>query len=104
MEKQAIKIFQGDAVVIEETITGLASLADYTAKMYVKKKDGTEIDTLTGSIVSLVITYTILNEDSKAYPIGDHNFETKLFDAEDHVYTPSKGIFIVEQVLKEDPS
>lgn len=99
-----IKIYQGDADTLTEIITNLASLSGYTAKMYIKEADGTAIDTITGTIATLTITYEILNEDSKVYPVGRHNFETKVFDSNDHVYTPSKGKFLVLTPLEEDPS
>ncbi len=102
--KQAITIKQGDAYTLVETITGLASLTGYTAKMYVVDKAKTAIATITGTIDGLEISYEILNEDSKAFPVGIHDFETKIFDSSDHVYTPSDGKFIVEASLENDPS
>jgi len=35
--------------------------------------------------------------------VGSHEFETKIFDDIDHVYTPTEGKFIVEEVIEEDP-
>jgi len=99
-----INIKQGDSTTITEVISGLSSLSGYTAKMYVFERDGTEVDTLTGTVASLTVTYNIVNEDSKVYPVGLHDFETKLFDTSDHVYTPSCGKFNVEAALKKDPS
>jgi hypothetical protein len=102
--RQLIKINQGDSDVLTETITGIDSLAGFTAKMFIVDSAGVEMDTLTGTIAGLVITYEIHNEDSKLYAIGEHNFETKIFDANDHVYTPTSGKFVVEPAIEEDPS
>jgi hypothetical protein len=104
MIKQRIEILQGDSDTFLETISNLSSLSGYTCKMYIKKKDGTAIGTLTGTPAALVISYPLLNEASKVYPLGEHKFETKLFDASDHVYTPSKGIFEVKETDNNDPS
>jgi hypothetical protein len=99
-----IEIHQGDADTLTETITGLSSLSGYTAKLYIYTQGGTEVDTITGTISGLTVTYQILNEDSKAYTLGTHIFETKLFDSSDHVYTPLTGTFLVTKPLKNDPS
>ena len=99
-----ITIRQGDADTLTETITGLSSLSGYSAKMYIKNTWGIAVATLTGSINGLIITYLIVNENSKAYPIGDHSFETKIWDSSDHVYTPTEGRFIVKATLNNDPS
>ena len=104
MNNQTIKINQGDSTIIEETITGASSLTGYVAKLYIKDSTGTLIDTITGDIVDLLITYELLNEDTKVYPVGNHSFETKVFDTSDHVCTPSKGDFIVDPVIENDPS
>lgn len=95
---------QGDATTITETITGLSALTGYTPKLYIKTMAGVEVDTVTGSVNGLVVSYDIVNEDSKVYPIGMHRYETKIFDDSDHVYTPSEGYFIVESALNTDPA
>lgn len=100
---QTISIKQGDSFTAEETITGISSLAGYTAKLYIKTTEGTEVDTIIGTIVGLVVTYEAHNEDTKLYPVGGHEFETKVFDVNDHVFTPSEGAFIVEKALVNDP-
>jgi hypothetical protein len=99
-----IKIYCGDADTLTETITGLDTLTGYTAKLYLKTLGGVAIDTITGTISGLTVIYEIVNENSKAYPIGRHNLETKLFDASDHVYTTSKREFVVMSVLTNDPT
>ena len=99
-----INLKQGDSDTLTETITGLAALTGYTAKMYIVTSAGVAVDTITGTISGLTITYEILNEDSKVYPVGTHDFETKIFDSSDHVYTPSHGKFVVEPAKEEDPS
>ena len=98
---QLLKIHQGDSTTLTETIEGLTSLEGYTAKLYIA-----ELDTLDGTIDGLVITYEIVNENSKLYPVGSYEFETKIFDDDesDHVYTLSSGIFVVEQAIENDPS
>jgi len=101
---QVITLVQGDADTLTETITGLTSLGGYSGKMYIKTSAGVALDTLSGVVNGLTVTYSIVNESSKLYPIGEYDFETKLFDASDHVYTPSKGKFIVLTTMEEDPS
>ena len=98
-----INIKQGDATTVSEVITGLTSLAGYTAKLYIYTRLGVQVDIITGSILSLTVTYNVVNESSKSYPVGMHFFETKIFDASDHVYTPSEGVFNVERTFKNDP-
>jgi hypothetical protein len=98
-----IHIFQGDATIATETITGMVTLAGYTGKLYITTNTGAAIDTITGTVAGLTVAYAIVNEDSKLYPVGTHRFETKLFDAADHVYTPSQGLFVVERAIEEDP-
>ena len=102
--RQLISIKQGDADTLTETITGLDSLAGFTAKLYIVDSAGVAVDTITGIITDLEIAYEILNEASKLYPIGIHNFETKIWDSSDHVYTPTTGKFVVESVIEKDPS
>jgi hypothetical protein len=99
-----IVLRQGDSDTLTEVIENLTVLTGYTAKMYIVKSDGTEVDTITGTIDTLTITYEIVNESSKVYPVGVHDFETKIFDSSDHVYTPSYGKFIVESAKEEDPA
>jgi hypothetical protein len=98
-----LSIYQGDADIFTETVTGISSLTGYSAKMYIKTKAGANIDTFAGSINTLTITYTMVNADSIAYPIGVHKYETKIVDASDHVYTLNKGIFEVKAVLIKNP-
>jgi len=95
---QLLKIHQGDSDILTETIEGLTSLEGYTAKLYIA-----ELDTIDGTIDGLVITYEIVNESSKFYPVGSCEFETKIFDDLDHVHTPSSGEFVVEEAIEEDP-
>ena len=103
MEAQTIRINQGDTTTIQETIEGLTSLSGYNATLLIHNKAGTEIDTVEGTIEALTITYEIINESSKDYPVGIHEFETKLNNEADSVFTPSKGKFIVDAVLENDP-
>jgi len=102
--EQFISIKQGDADTFTETIEGLTTLTGYTAKMYIFKSDGTKLDTINGTINGLIVTYEIVNESSKIYPVGTYDFETKIFDASDHVYSQSNGIFEVRSTNEEDPS
>lgn len=101
---EVIRINQGDATTITETVTGLASLAGYTAKLYIYTRTGTLVDSFDGTISGLTITYNVLNEDSRVMALGYHRWETKLWDSSDHVYTPSSGTFIVESALVSNPS
>jgi len=99
-----IKIYQGDADTLTEVITGLETASGYTAKLYLETLAGVEIDTITGSIDTLTVTYQLVNEDTKVYPVGRHNLESKLFDTDDHVYTTSSLEFVVLTPLNNDPS
>ena len=99
-----IKIYQGDADTLTETITGLDTASGYSAKLYLKTLAGVAIDTITGSVDTLTVTYEIVNEYSKSYPVGRHDLESKIFDSEDHVYTTSRREFVVLTPLNNDPS
>jgi hypothetical protein len=99
-----IIIKQGDADTLTETISGLTSLAGYSAKLYIYDSAGNEIDTITGTISGLTVVYQLVNEDTKNYPLGKHNFESKIWDAMDHVYTTSYGKFHVRKAIENDPS
>ena len=102
--RQTIQIFQGDATTLTEEIVDLDSSAGYTATLYIVDGDGDEVDTITGTIDDLEITYEIENDDSKAYPVGNHSFETKIYDDSDHVYTLSYGRFIVDTPINTEPN
>ena len=99
-----ITIYKGDADTITETITGLSSLSGYSAKLYIYSLSGTLIDTFTGTINGLTITYDIKNEDTKSYTEGTYDFFTKIWDSSDHVYTPTSGTFVVKYSVVSDPS
>ena len=100
-----LRIAQGDADTLTETVTTLSSLAGYTAKMYIYNSAGTLQLTETGEISGLVITYTITNEDTKDLTAGTYWFETKVFDAADHVYTPQlNGKLVIRAARQTDPS
>jgi len=106
MANETINIKQGDADTITDTVTGLASLSGYTAKIYIYQDNTakTAVGTITGSVSDLVVTYAIVNETSKAFAVGNHLYETKIFDSSDHVYTTNKGQFNVLETVNEDPS
>ena len=104
MTQQCLIIKQGDADTFTETISGLDSLSGYSATMYIFNDNGTEIDAIDGTIDGFEITYDLVNESSKIYDPGTYAFETKIFDSWDHVYTPSTGLFVVENTNEEDPS
>jgi hypothetical protein len=99
-----ITIIQGDADTITDEISNLSSLGGYSCKMYIYTPDGVEYDTVVGSIIGLVCTYQFVNETTKAYLIGRYRFETKIWDAADHVYTPSRAGFFVKATGENDPS
>lgn len=101
---QLIKIKKGDADTLTETVTGLTSLSGYSAKLYLYNKAGTLVDSWSGTISGLTITYEIMNEDTKVITSGEYKFETKIWDSSDHVYTPASGTFIVEPALVTDPA
>lgn len=98
-----LKIKQGGSTVITDTITGLSSLSGYSAKLYIYN-GSTLLKAITGSISGLIVTYLIVNEDSKGWTPKRYSYETKLYDSSDHVHTPSEGIFKVMSALVTDPS
>ena len=98
-----LTINKGDSESFTETITGIDSLSGYSAKMYIYN-GGTELAAISGSISDLVITYNVLNETSKEWPIGLYKYETKIWDSSDHVFTPSKGNIYIGNTLNPDPS
>lgn len=103
---EVITLKKGDADTFTETVAGLTTLAGYSARMVIYKADGTNIATVTGTVnaTGLTATYDLVNETTKLFPLGTHGFETKVFDASDHVYTPSQGYFVVEEANVSDPT
>ena len=99
-----LKTNKGDSVCFSEVITGLDTLSGYEAKLYIYEKDGTAYATVDGSIDTLTITYSMLNEVTKLHVVGVYNFETKIWNSSDYVYTPSKGRLSITSVLNADPS
>lgn len=104
MSRQFLKIKQGDADTLTETITGLSSLSGYSAKMYIYSEAGTALGTVSGTIDGLTIAYNLVNETTKAWAVGTYYFETKIWDSSDHVYTPTTGMIVIEKTQEEDPS
>lgn len=102
--EQYLSIKQGDADTLTDIITGLDSLAGYQAKMYIYKSDGTVIDTLTGIISGVTVTYELINESTKAYPVGTYEFECKVWDSSDHVYSDMRGLIEIQTAHENDPS
>lgn len=102
--EQFISIKQGDASIFTEAITGISSTTGYSAKMYVYDADNTAILTITGTVGTLSVVYEITNEDTKALTAGTYNYETKLFDSTDHVYSQGRGIFEIRETHEDDPS
>ena len=102
--EQFISLKKGDATTLTDTVEGLTSLSGYTAKLYVYDADNTAILTVAGSISGLVITYQIVNEDTKSLTAGTYEFESKVWDSSDHVYSDTRGIFEIRDAHEEDPS
>jgi len=99
-----IKIKQGQADTLTEVVTNLASLSGYTCKLYIETIDGTVIDTITGSISTLTVTYEISTTNSVSYTIGEHKYETWAFDDSGHKYPLSDGKFIITAPVQNNPS
>lgn len=98
-----LELFKGDADTWTETVEGLSSLSGYSAKVYLYL-NGTAVDSFSGTINGLTITYDIKNEDTKSYTCGLYDVETKIWDSSDHVYTPTRTKLRVKQPLISDPS
>lgn len=92
--EQFITIKAGDAATITETITGLKSLSGYTAKLYIRDHEKVLIEK-EAVIIGMVATYEIMHDDTKELVPGTYDFETKIYDGDDHVYSQSYGIFEV---------
>ena len=99
----SLSIHQSRKLSFTETVTGLDSLAGYTAKCYFVESDGTAIATVTGVISSLVITFTVTADTMDDYPTGVQNFEVILFDGTNE-YTIDTGHLRVKATLEGDPS
>jgi hypothetical protein len=104
MAEQFLTIHRGDSETFTETITGLASLAGFIARMIVYDADKNTVIEIEGGIDGLDVVYNLSNEVCRVIPTGSYEFETKLWDTSDHVHTPSYGIFIIEDTVEEDPS
>jgi len=102
--EQFISIKKGDASTFTEAISGISSTTGYSAKMYVYDFTGTAILTISGTVGTLSVVYEITNENTKALTAGTYNYETKLFDGSDHVYSQGRGIFEIRETHEEDPS
>ena len=99
-----LRLKQGDADTFTEVIENLATLTGYTAKLYIYDPDGTLSLVITGTIENLTITYELGNDDSQVFVLGRGSFESKIFDADDHVYTSSWGPFMVTPADDINPS
>jgi hypothetical protein len=102
--EMALKIRQGESLKFTETITGLDSLAGYTAKAYAYDENYSIIATMTGSIAALVITYEASATVTKLLNPRKYDIETKLYDGSGHVYTPSRTVLIIGKPGKTDPT
>ena len=103
---EVFTIKKGDADTLTETVSGFTTIKGYSAKMIIYKANGTNVATVTGTVnaTGLTVTYDLVNESTKLFPLGVHYFETKLYDSSDHVYTPSQGYFVVEEANVSDPT
>jgi len=101
MNSQTIRINKGDTTVIQEAIEGLESLDGFDATLYVFDRAGREILSVDGEKEGALVTYSLSYELTKELPVGFHDFETKLTSVE-KVFTPSRGKFIIDRVLKID--
>ena len=101
MNSQTIRTNKGDTTVIQEDVEGLESLDDFDAILYVFDRAGREILSVDGEKEGALVTYSLNHKLTKELPVGFHDFETKLTSAE-KVFTPSRGKFIVDRVLKID--
>ena len=99
-----LTIKKGDSDTFTEVIVGLDSASGYNAMMYVYDAANTTIAAVSGVISNLTISYDLVNEVSKLLTVGEYYYETKIWDASDHVYTPDDGIFVIESTHKSDPS
>ena len=99
----AITIRQGDSDTLTDTITGLSTLSGYSGKMYIYQGT-TLLATLTGAVSGLTMVYTVTNEASRLWAVGSYTYETKIFDASDHVYTCSSDEFIIVETIQENPA
>ena len=99
-----LKLPAGDSDTLTETITGLTSLSGYSAKMYIYDQSGVLKLTLSGTINALIVTYEIVNEQSKLLTPGQYFFESKIFDTSDHVYTTTAGTLLIKNAKNTDPS
>jgi hypothetical protein len=101
-----IKIYRGDSLTITETVSGLTTLTGYSAKLYIQTTAGVDVGNVSGTVDAddLTVTYSVLNESSKSWDVGNYLYETKIWDSSDHVYTLSTGRFIVLKSLENDPS
>ena len=99
----SLSIHQSRKLVFTETVTGLDSLSGYTAKCYFVESDGTAILTVTGSVSSLVITFTVTADQMDDFTVGVHNFEVIIFDGTNE-YTIDEGHLRVKATVENDPT
>lgn len=101
-----IRIYQGDSMTITQNITGLTDLTGYNAKLYIQTTAGVDVGNVSGIVDTdeFMVTYNILNENSKGWDVGSYLYETKIWDSSDHVYTLNNGRMIVLKSLENDPA
>jgi len=102
--RRVISIKKGDADTLTDPISNLTVLTGYAAMLYIYTKAGVLTKSISGTISTseLTATYQIGNDDTKAMDVAHYDFESKIYDASDHVYTLSDGIFIIEPAKKTD--
>lgn len=97
-----IEVYQGNTKNFTCTVTGLASLAGYTAKCIVKKnKEDADADKkfeLTGTIDGLVISFTS-SATNNTQDAGEYYYEVYITDGT-NVFTVVQNIYRILESVK----
>lgn len=96
-----IEIFQGNTKTIVCAVTGLGSLAGYTATLTVKKEPrdtGTPLISVTGSINALNITF-VTSATNNTLPAGKYVYEVTITDGV-NVYTVTQDVYEIVESAK----
>ena len=99
----ALSTHQSRKLSFTATITGLDSLSGYTAKCYFVEADDTEILTVTGSISTLTITFTVTADEMDDFPVGVHDYEIIIFDGTNE-YSVAEGHLRVKATIEKNPT
>jgi len=92
-----IEVFEGNTLSVTCTISGLESLAGYTALLTIKDKGGADLLEIEGDITDLVVTFDILAEENNIN-VEEYDYEVTINDGINH-FTVVQDIYKVKESI-----